>query len=97
MIPFSDMEPRCEGGEGFLEVDGVKIPVYAQKDPAMLPWKDLKVDVVIESTGFFRKEADARKHIAAGAKKVVISAPSEDTPTFLRESITASAKSPMTS
>jgi glyceraldehyde 3-phosphate dehydrogenase len=72
-----------KAGKDFLEVDSVKIPVYAQKDPAMLPWKDLKVDVVIESTGFFRKEADARKHIAAGAKKVVISAPSEDTPTFL--------------
>ena len=66
-----------------LLIDGQMIPVYAQKDPALLPWGDLKVDVVIESTGFFRKEADARKHITAGAKKVVISAPSDDAPTFL--------------
>lgn len=66
-----------------IEIDGVKIPVFAQKDPALLPWRELKVDVVIESTGFFRREADARKHIEAGAKKVVISAPSDDAPTFL--------------
>ncbi len=66
-----------------LIIDGQKIPVFAEKDPALLPWKDLKVDVVIESTGFFTKEADAQKHIQAGAKKVVISAPSNDAPTYL--------------
>ena len=74
---------QVRAGKDFLEIDGVRIPVYAQKDPLHLPWKALKVDVVIESTGFFRKEADARKHIQAGAKKVVISAPSDDAPTFL--------------
>ncbi|MBI4591995.1 type I glyceraldehyde-3-phosphate dehydrogenase [Candidatus Uhrbacteria bacterium] len=80
---FRTWSKSVKAGKDFIEVDGMKIPVFAQKDPALLPWKTLKVDVVIESTGFFRKEADARKHIEAGAKKVVISAPSDDTPTFL--------------
>jgi glyceraldehyde 3-phosphate dehydrogenase len=56
-------------------VNGRKITVYAEKDPANLPWKDLDVDVVIESTGFFLTRETAGKHIAAGAKKVIISAP----------------------
>lgn len=59
-------------------VDGKKIKVLAEKDPASLPWKDLNVDVVIESTGLFRKREQASKHLQAGAKKVVISAPAED-------------------
>jgi len=80
---FRTWGKTVKAGKDFLQIDGVKIPVYAQKDPTQLPWKALKVDVVIESTGFFRKEADARKHIEAGAKKVVISAPSDDAPTFL--------------
>ena len=58
-------------------VDGNKITVMAQKDPAQLPWKDLNVDVVIESTGFFVDPAKARAHIDAGARKVVISAPAK--------------------
>src|SRR5262249_3621628 len=57
--------------------DGKQIKVFAQKDPAMLPWKDLDVDVVIESTGFFVDPAKAKAHIDAGAKKVVISAPAK--------------------
>jgi glyceraldehyde 3-phosphate dehydrogenase len=56
-------------------VNGKKIAVYAEKDPANLPWKALDVDVVIESTGFFLTKETAGKHIAAGAKKVIISAP----------------------
>lgn len=60
-----------------LIVDGKKIKVLAQKDPAELPWKDLGVDVVIESTGFFVDPAKARAHIDAGAKRVVISAPAK--------------------
>ena len=63
--------------DGHIIVDGKKIPVLAQKDPAALPWKDLKVDVVIESTGFFVDPAKAKAHIDAGAKKVVISAPAK--------------------
>lgn len=58
-----------------LVVNGVEIKIYAQKDPATLPWKDLDVDVVIESTGIFTDKEGAAKHITAGAKKVVISAP----------------------
>ena len=59
-------------------VNGKAITVLAQRDPAQLPWGDLGVDIVIESTGFFTKGADARKHIDAGAKKVIISAPATD-------------------
>lgn len=58
-------------------VDGVAIPVFAAKDPAELPWKDLQVDVVIESTGRFTTAESAGAHIKAGAKKVVISAPAK--------------------
>lgn len=60
-----------------LIVDGKKIRVFAEKDPASLPWKDLGIDVVIESTGLFTDPAKARAHINAGAKKVVISAPAK--------------------
>lgn len=61
-----------------LEINGKKIPVYSEKDPSQLPWKDLKVDVVVESTGHFTKREGARLHLAAGAKKVLISAPAKD-------------------
>jgi glyceraldehyde 3-phosphate dehydrogenase len=63
--------------EGIV-VDGTLIKVLAERDPAKLPWGDLGVDVVLESTGFFTKRDDAAKHLAAGAKKVVISAPATD-------------------
>jgi len=66
------------GAGGSLVVDGRKISVLAEKDPLMLPWKRHKVDVVIESTGHFRKRKDAAKHLEAGARKVIISAPSPD-------------------
>jgi len=61
-----------------LNVDGKEVKVFAQKDPAALPWNDLGVDVVVESTGLFTTQETAGKHIQAGAKKVVISAPSKD-------------------
>jgi len=60
-----------------IVVDGKKVKVFAEKDPAMLPWKDLGVDIVIESTGRFTDRAGAEKHLQAGAKKVVISAPAK--------------------
>lgn len=60
-----------------ITVDGKEVKIYAEKDPEALPWKELKVDVVIESTGFFRTKEAANKHIIAGAKKVVISAPAK--------------------
>jgi glyceraldehyde 3-phosphate dehydrogenase len=61
-----------------IVVDGKPIRALEERDPANLPWKDLGVDVVIESTGFFTKAADARKHLDGGAKKVIISAPATD-------------------
>ena len=67
-----------EVGEGSLKVDGDEIRVFAEKDPGALPWKDLGVDIVIESTGRFTKREDAAKHIAGGARKVIISAPAKN-------------------
>ena len=61
-----------------ITVNGKTIKVFAERDPANLPWGELKADIVIESTGFFTKGADAKKHITAGAKKVIISAPATD-------------------
>jgi len=66
-----------------VHADGIQVgenvlKILAERDPAALPWGDLGVDVVIESTGFFTKAADARKHLDAGAKKVIISAPASD-------------------
>jgi glyceraldehyde 3-phosphate dehydrogenase len=66
-----------EVAEGGLRIDGKLVKVLTQKDPAALPWRDLGVSVVIESTGLFTKREDAAKHIAAGAKKVIISAPAK--------------------
>jgi glyceraldehyde 3-phosphate dehydrogenase len=61
-----------------ITVDGKKILVSAERDPANIPWAKMGVDVVVESTGIFTKAADAQKHIDAGAKKVIISAPGSD-------------------
>ncbi|HEX4732526.1 MAG TPA: type I glyceraldehyde-3-phosphate dehydrogenase [Solirubrobacterales bacterium] len=61
-----------------IMVDGAELKVLAERDPAALPWGDLGVDVVIESTGFFTKREDAAKHLQAGAKKVIISAPATE-------------------
>ena len=58
-----------------ISVDGAPLKVLSERDPGALPWGDLGVDVVIESTGFFTARADAAKHLSAGAKKVIISAP----------------------
>ncbi len=71
--------------DNHILINDKKIPFLSEKDPAQLPWKNLNIDVVIESTGFFTKREDAEKHIYAGAKNVVISAPSKskDTPTVL--------------
>ena len=72
-------------GKDFLVVAGKKIKVLAEKDPAALPWKEMNIDVVLECTGFFTKGPDARKHIDAGAKQVIISAPtsSPEVPTIV--------------
>jgi glyceraldehyde 3-phosphate dehydrogenase len=69
---------EVEAGEASITVDGSEIKVLSERDPADLPWGDLGVDVVIESTGFFTARADAAKHLEAGAKKVIISAPAKE-------------------
>ncbi|NEU30153.1 type I glyceraldehyde-3-phosphate dehydrogenase [bacterium LRH843] len=72
------LDAEVDVKENKLIVDGHVIDVSAERDPAMLAWGDRGVEVVIESTGFFTKRADAAKHIEAGAKKVIISAPATD-------------------
>src|SRR3989344_5568721 len=71
----------------FLVIDNKKVKVLAEKDTTKLPWKDLKIDVVVESTGLFTSYEKAQFHITAGAKKVVISAPSKSDGTVLGETI----------
>ena len=66
-------EVTCD--ENSITVDGTKITILAEKDPANLPWKEMNVDIVLECTGFFTSKAKSQAHIDAGAKKVVISAP----------------------
>ncbi len=72
------LETAVEAGAGAITVGGKEIKVLSERDPAQLPWGDLGVDLVIESTGRFTKRADAAKHLEGGAKKVIISAPSKD-------------------
>jgi glyceraldehyde 3-phosphate dehydrogenase len=67
-----------QAGDGSISVEGQEIKILAERDPASLAWGDLGVDVVIESTGLFTTRDDAAKHLEAGAKKVVISAPATD-------------------
>jgi glyceraldehyde 3-phosphate dehydrogenase len=69
---------EVEVSDGGLGIDGKELKVLSERDPAALPWGDLGVDVVIESTGFFTKRDDAAKHLEAGAKKVIISAPATE-------------------
>jgi glyceraldehyde 3-phosphate dehydrogenase len=66
-----------EAGDGAITVDGDEIKVFAEKDPANLKWKDLNVDLVLESTGRFTEASKAKAHLDAGAKKVIISAPAK--------------------
>jgi glyceraldehyde 3-phosphate dehydrogenase len=69
---------EVDAGEGSISVDASELRVLSERDPAALPWDDLGVEVVIESTGLFTKREDASKHLDAGAKKVIISAPATD-------------------
>jgi glyceraldehyde-3-phosphate dehydrogenase type I len=69
--------PVSPGGDG-ISIGDVSLKIYAERDPAQLPWKKLGVDVVIESTGLFTKRELAAKHLEAGARRVIISAPSPD-------------------
>src|SRR3954471_3259942 len=67
-----------EHTENSLVIDGKELKVFSERDPAALPWRDLGVDVVVKSTGLFTKRDAAAKHLEAGAKKVIISAPATD-------------------
>ena len=75
---LGNLTNHIEAGDGVIRVDGQELRILAERDPGALPWDDLGVDVVIESTGFFTKREGAEKHLEAGAKKVVISAPATD-------------------
>jgi glyceraldehyde 3-phosphate dehydrogenase len=72
---LGNLDRAIEAKEGAISVDGDEFKVLSVKDPGQLPWKDLGVDVVFESTGKFTKRDDAAKHLAAGATKVIITAP----------------------
>ena len=74
---YGTYDKKVSATDNALVVNTREIPVFAEKDPAKLPWKELDVDVVIESTGFFTNPEDAKAHLKAGAKKVVLSAPAK--------------------
>ncbi|MBI5369772.1 type I glyceraldehyde-3-phosphate dehydrogenase [Candidatus Uhrbacteria bacterium] len=80
---FRQWNVPVKAGKDFLMIGKKKVLVFGEMDPAAIPWGQNKVDVVIESTGRFTKLEEAKKHLIGGARKVVISAPSEDAPTFL--------------
>ena len=75
---YGRFDAEVEAGENSFTVDGAEVKVLSERDPADLPWGELGVDVVIESTGLFTKRDGAAKHLEAGAKKVIISAPATD-------------------
>lgn len=74
---YGTWQRKIDFDEKHLIVDGKKIPVFSEKDPSLLPWKKLKVDVVLECTGRFTSQEGAELHLKAGAKKVIISAPAK--------------------
>jgi len=72
---YGILDADIEAGDDYIKVNDEKIAVTSIKDPAQLPWKDMGIDVAVESTGLFRKREDAKKHLDAGAKKVLVTAP----------------------
>jgi glyceraldehyde 3-phosphate dehydrogenase len=74
---YGRYDGEVEAGDGAIVIDGREIRILAEKDPANLPWKDLGVDIVVESTGIFTNAEKARAHLDAGAQKVIISAPAK--------------------
>lgn len=75
---FGKFDGTVEAKEDAIIVNGKEIKILSERNPENLPWKDMGVEVVLESTGLFTKKADAEKHITAGAKKVIISAPAKE-------------------
>ncbi len=84
-LDFKSQNSNLKDSIGSLVIDGNEIPVISQKDAALLPWKDMNVDVVIESTGHFTSEEKLKIHLDAGAKSVVLSAPAKEgnVPTYV--------------
>ncbi len=82
LLKYDSIHGRFDGtveaGEGEIIVNGKSVKVLSERDPANLPWRELGVEVAVESTGLFTKRPDAEKHLKAGAKKVIISAPATD-------------------
>src|SRR5436305_14051948 len=74
---LGNLHAKVDATQDTIAVDGDEFQVLSMRDPAQLPWKDLGVDVVFESTGLFTNREDAAKHLAAGAKRVVITAPAK--------------------
>src|SRR5215210_7723546 len=72
---LGQLDGDVEVGDGVIRAGNAQLQVLSERDPASLPWRDLGVELVIESTGFFTKRDGAEKHLEAGAKKVVVSAP----------------------
>src|ERR671928_1057995 len=72
------LDVDVEATEKGIRIGGKELPVFSERDPAALPWSDVGADVVIESTGLFTDRENASKHLSAGAKKVVVSAPAKD-------------------
>ncbi len=89
LFKYDTVHRRYDGevshSESAIRIDGREVRCFSEKDPAALPWKDLKVDYVVESTGLFTTREGAAKHLSAGAKRVIISAPAKDKdiPTFV--------------
>ncbi len=75
---FGKFQGELEPGHGAFKANGKEVKVLREKDPSALPWSDLDIDMAIESTGLFRKRQDAKKHLDAGAGKVIISAPATE-------------------
>ncbi len=82
LLKYDSVHGTYEGsvtaGDGYIEVDGRKVKVFGEKDPSKLPWGELGVDIVVESTGVFRSKERASAHLTGGAKKVIISAPGKN-------------------
>ena len=75
---YGKYKEKIESGKDFLKIGNKKILVFSESEPEKLPWKELKIDVVIESSGVFTERKQAERHLSAGAKKVVISAPAKN-------------------
>lgn len=75
---YGRFDGEVTAGDGEITIDGHRIKAFSEKDPAALPWKDLGVDIVIESTGIFTDAEKAKAHVAGGARKVIISAPAKN-------------------